>query len=507
MQNRTSRIIKNTGFLYARMMVTIIVSLYTSRVLLETLGAADFGLYHVVAGFVVLAGFLQGALSGTTQRFIAFELGKKEERNVQKIFSMSVNIHLIFALIILIIGGAIGTWLLPTVLMFDEARTTAVVIVFWFALLSFVVNISIVPCHAMIVAHEEMKVFSWVSIADAFLKLAIVFLIQIMPYDPLVAYSILIFMVTTSIAVVFISYVYLKYKFKRYKWQWDQSQFKELVSFSGWTIWGNAASVFANQGTNILLNIFFGPIVNAAKSIGNQASGALNQFVSNLQLAINPQIIKSYSAKDYSYTTKLLCYGSKYNFFLIFMLALPILIRADDVLKIWLVEPPPYSATFLKLILINIIIESISRPLITAAQATGNIKLYQFVVGGILLLNIPLSYVVLKVGYPPTSVFIVNIALTISAAFARVIMLKRIFIFSLMYFLRVSLARIVLVLAISGSIVYFINNLIEKHLNIFFFFLFFITCVSIVTVVIWLFGLVRHERKRITEMIKFLITN
>ncbi|MCC5879154.1 MAG: oligosaccharide flippase family protein [Idiomarina sp.] len=496
MSARVSRIVKNTGFLYIRMLLTLVVALYTSRVLLDTLGAEDFGLFHVVAGFVVLAAFLKGSLSGTTQRFIAFELGKENSGNLRNVFSMSVNIHILFALVLLLVGGTVGTFLLPSILTYEEGRATAVVVVFWFALLSFMINISVVPCHAMIVAHEEMKVFAWVSVADAFLKLGIVFLIQRIPYDPLIAYGILVFIVTLLIGLIYVIFVYSKYSGDRYRAGWDQQLFTRLISFSGWTVWGNAASVFANQGTNILLNIFFGPVVNAAKSIGNQASGALNQFVTNLQMAINPQIIKSYSGNDHDYTKKLINYGSKYNFFLIFMLAFPILMRTEDVLNIWLVEPPEYAAIFLRLILINLIIESVSRPLITAAQATGNIRLYQFVVGGILLLNVPLAYVVLRAGYPPASVFILAIGLTLCAATARVVMLKRIFTFSIVDFLKVSISKSIMVATISVLVVQLVSNKFLTDLNLLEFIVFALLTLVFNFSLIWIVGLDRIERER-----------
>lgn len=501
MSTRTKRIAKNTAFLYIRMLITMLVALYTSRVLLDTLGAKDFGLYHVVAGFILLAGFLQGALSGTTQRFIAFELGKGSTNDLRNVFSMSINIHVLFAITVVLVGGTLGTIYLPSLLTFDESRTVAVIVVFWLSLLSFMVNIAVVPFHAMIIAHEEMKIFAWVSLLDAFLKLGIVFLIQQLPYDPLIAYGALVFLVSLSIALLYYGYVVVKYKEQRYEARWDQPLFKKLISFSGWTVWGNAAAVFANQGTTILLNVFFGPVVNAAKSIGDQASGALNKFVTNLQLAINPQIIKSYSANDQNYTNKLLNYGSKYNFFLIFTLALPILLRTEDVLNIWLVEPPKNSALFLRLILFNIIIESISRPLITAAQATGKIKLYQFVVGGILLLNVPVSVIVLNAGHPAASVFIVAIALTVCAAFARVFMLKRIFEFSFRQFFKDSLLRIGLVSAIVIGLAWAVSSHFTSSFGIIGLLVFSAMCFVLTVIMVWFVGFENHERMRLLGML------
>lgn len=504
MSKRTDLIVKNTAFLYMRMLVTMLVGLYTSRVLLQILGAEDFGLYHVVAGFVLLAGFFQGSLSGSTQRFIAFELGKKEKANLKNVFSTSINVHILFGVIILLIGGVFGSYLLPKILKFDVSRTVAVNFVFWTALLSFIINTIVVPYHAVIIAHEEMKVFAWISLIDAFLKLGIVFLIGIQPYDSLIAYGVLMLGTTLSVGLVYVVYVYLRFKEVRYERSWDNALFKKQLSFSGWTIWGNAASVFANQGTDILLNIFFGPTVNAAKSIGNQASSAVNRFVTNLQMAINPQIIKSYSANDHKYTTKLINYASKYNFFLIFLFALPLLLRTEDVLKVWLIDPPEYAEVFLKLILINMIIESVSRPLITAAQATGNIKLYQLVVGGILLLNLPMSYLLLKQGFGPEIVFIVAIFVTLTAATARIFMLKRIFKFSFVSYFYTVMPRVVPVSALSIASMYYLSLHLPASNNLVGLSLFTLVSMLITVIFTCLVGLEKFERKKVLDVFTIL---
>ncbi len=502
MSLRAKRIASNTAFLYVRMLITMAISLYTSRVLLDTLGASDFGLYHVIAGFVVLAGFLKGALSGATQRFIAFELGKKQSNQLRDIFSMSINTHILFAFIIVSVGGLLGTWLIPEILTFDNSRTDAVLLVFWFALISFAVNIAVVPFHAMIISHEKMKIFAWVSISDAVLKLSIVFLIQHIAFDPLVSYSVLVMFVTSTIALIYVVYVTVTYSEHRWYFSWDKMLFHKLVSFSGWTVWGNAASVFSQQGTDVLLNVFFGPVVNAAKSVSSQASNALNQFVTNLQLAINPQIIKSYSGNDSRYTTKLLNYGSKYNFFLIFTLALPILIRTEDFLSVWLIEPPKYSAIFLRLILVNVILESISRPLITAAQATGKIKLYQLVVGGILLLNLPLSYFILSLDFQPQSVFWIAIFVTSIAAVTRIFMLKRIFYFSFVNFFKITLLRISLVSSTSFFIVGFLNKTLPNELGFLKLIGFTLLSFVAVAIIIWCIGLEKHESFRLKKLME-----
>lgn len=451
MSARTHTIIKNTGFLYLRMLFTLLVALYTARVLLATLGTDDYGLYHVVASFILFAGFLQSSLSSTSQRFLAYELGQARPQ-LQQLFSMSVNIHLLFAVLLSALIGVLGYVLIPALLTYDAARGEALLQLFWLSLAAFAVNILVVPNHAMLIAHERMRAFAWISMLDVALKLVIVLLLPHQPYDPLVAYGALYLLVTLLTGTLYIAYVAVQFPQQRYRPHWQSVLFRRMLAFSGWTLWGNAASVFASHGSNLLLNVFFGPAINAAKSIGSQASGALNQFVSNLQLAMNPQLIKSYASDDRDYTEKLMHYGSKYNFFLLLMLALPLLLRTEQVLQLWLVEPPAYAAVFLQLMLVNLLLDSLSKPLMTAAQATGKIRGYQMVVGGILLLNLPVAYVVLSLGYGAASVFVVAIVLTLCASIARIFMLKRIMAFSFRLFCRQALGRIVLVCVVAVAL-------------------------------------------------------
>lgn len=451
---RTTRMIKNAGFLYFRMLLTLAVTLYTSRIVLQVLGVEDFGIFHVVGGFILVLGFLLGAMSSATQRFLAFELGKPQANGLNRVFVTSLYVHGILAFIVLLFGETLGIYFTFEYLNIPEGRESAVRWVFHFAILSFVVTTISVPYNAMIIANERMKVYAWVSIIDALLKLGIVFLLQVGGVDKLILYGALTFGVSLIIFIVYAMYCRKTFVAARYKPLWDKKLFVEMVSFSGWNIWGNTSVVLANHGVNILLNIFFGAPINAAKTIAQQVNNALQGFVQNAQAAINPQIIKSYSAKDWDYTNKLINYGSKYNFFIIYTLALPILLHTDQILNFWLIDPPAYSASFVQLILLNTMLDSMARPLVTAAQATGKIKLYQAVVGGVLLLNLPLAFVTLEFGGTPASVFLVAIAVTLLAFCVRIIMLKRIYPFSVRrYFCEVTL-RIGLVVASATAMAY-----------------------------------------------------
>ena len=418
------RMAKNAGMLYFRMLLTMGVALYTSRVVLQTLGVDDFGIYHVVAGFVSMLGFLHGAMSSATQRFLAFELAKPGKKDMPGIFTMSMNIHILIAVIVLILGETIGLWFVKTQMTIPAERILAAEWVFHISLVSFMVTIISVPYNALIIANEKMSVFAWVSILDVTLKLLIVFMLSWFGFDKLILYASLSLSVVLIIFLIYRAYCHTKFKNSQFKLYWDQALFKVMMSYTGWNLWGNVAAVMSGQGVNILLNIFFGPAVNVARAIAMQVSAALNSFVQNIQVAVNPQIIKSYAENNMDFMYRLVCYGAKYNFFVLLLLSLPILNNIEVILKVWLGMIPEHTKVFTELIIITILIDSLSPSLMTAAQATGRIKLYQFVVGGLLLLNVPVSYFVLKMGYAPYIVFYVAISLSVIALIARVYLIS-----------------------------------------------------------------------------------
>lgn len=418
--NKYKRMAKNAGMLYFRMLLTMAVSLYTSRVILQTLGVEDFGIYNVVAGFVMMLGFLRSAMASATQRFLSFELGQSGDNNVSGVFSMSLNIHLIIAIFVLVIGETVGIWFVRTQLTIPLDRIVVAEWVFHLSILSFMITIISVPYNALIIANEQMSIFAWVSIVDVILKLIIVFMLTWFGMDKLILYGMLSLAVTFIIFMFYGLYCKRKYKESKFRLYWDRNLFNTITSYTGWNLWGSIALVMSGQGVNILLNIFFGPSVNAARAIAMQVSGALNSFVQNLQVAITPQIVKSYASKDMFYMHQLVCFGSKYNFFLLLILSLPILNNIEVILPIWLGVVPENTSIFAKLVIYIILIDSLSYPLMAAAQATGNIKFYQIFVGGILLLNVPLSYVILERGAAPYTVFYIAIGLSLIALLFRV---------------------------------------------------------------------------------------
>lgn len=422
--NDNHRIIKNTLFLYFRMVLTLGVTLYTSRVVLNSLGVEDFGIYNVVGGVVTMMAFLSGAMSSATQRFVAFELGKNNLEQLAKVFKMSLNIHWLIVLIVILVAQTLGLWFVNTQLSIPPDRLVAANWVFQCTLFSFCCTVLGVPYNAAIIAHEKMSAFAYISIVDVLVKLTVVFLLAAYDGDKLQLYALLLAVVSLLLLVCYYAYARLQFTVTRFSWYWNADLFKTLFSYTGWNLFGNVAAVATNQGINILLNLFFGATVNAARAIAFQVNSAITGFVTSLQMSINPQIVKSYASDNHVYFHQLIMRGSKYAFFLLYALALPILLQTETVLTLWLVNPPEYTVLFCQLVLVDALITSLSGSLMASVQATGNIKRYQAAIGGILLLNLPLSYLALSNSGSAYTVFYVSIATSITALLFRFVLLK-----------------------------------------------------------------------------------
>lgn len=418
------RIAKNTLLLYFRMLFMMLVSLYTSRIVLSTLGVTDFGIYGVVGGIVSMFTFMNSAMSTGTQRFLTYELGRGDSRQLEKVFSMSLNIHLLLAVVILLLAETVGLWFFYEKMVIPADRVTAALVVYQLSILVALVMILSVPYNAVIIAHEKMSAFAYISIFEGLAKLLIVYVLLIAPYDRLILYAIL--MLAVQLTVRFIYGFYCKKHFPEsvYHWSFDRQLFKEMMSFAGWNFWGNCAAVAFTQGLNILLNMFFGPVVNAARTVAVQVQGAIFQFSSNFQVALNPQITKSYAQGDWKYMHSLIFRSSKFTYLLLFLLSLPVFLKVEYILALWLKEVPEYSAIFLRLILCVTIVDAVANPFMTAASATGRVKKYQTVVGAILLAILPISYIVLKLGGAPYSVFIVHLTIAVIAFVVRLFVVR-----------------------------------------------------------------------------------
>lgn len=418
------RIAKNTIALYFRMILVIVVSLYTNRVMLNVLGVEDFGIYNIVAGVVVLFSFLNSAMTNACQRFMSVAIGKRDAGFAQRVFSASLLSHIILIGVVLLLGETIGLWFVDTQLDVPIERHDASVAIYHIALVTTCVSIIRVPFNAAIVAYEKMSFYAYSSIFETVLKLIIVWMIQVFHGDSLIIYSMLLLMVTIIVDVVYLIYCQVRFK-QRLSLKTDVELLKEMTAFSGWNVFGGVADVGYKQGTNIILNIFCGVALNAAMGITNQVRSAIYNFVSNLQTAANPQIIKTYSKGEFSQFKTLVFSISKYSYFLMLLMALPLMLNMDYVLRLWLKNPPEYSTSFSQLILIFCLIDSLTGPLWTAMQATGKIKQYMIVTSLCLLLNLPVTYLFLWMGYAPESLFIIQIIVNIITLFVRLCFQKK----------------------------------------------------------------------------------
>ena len=425
MSNQNSeRIAKNTGFMFIRMLVVVGVGLFTSREVLRVLGVDNFGIYNLVGTIVVMFTFLQVALNNATSRFITYDLGAGNLNNLQKTFSMSLNTEFILAGIIIFLSEIVGIWFIKCKLHIPIDRMEAAQLVFQISLLNFALSIIRTPFNSLIIAHEHMNYFALTSIIETVLKLFIVYLLIVLPADKLILYALL--QMGVSIVIFLWMVVYCKHHFEEchYIRYWDKGLLEKLMNYSGWSLIVNIADIAVNQSISIFFNIFYGVAANAAYGVANQVNTQLNYFITNFSQSYNPQIIKSYASKQFDYFMKLIYSTSKLTFFLYFSVAFPIMINIKFILDIWLVNPPKMADIFLCLIVGYNIFDSFSNPLWTSVHATGNLKVHQILMGSIKILNIPISYILLKLGSPIHMVLIVYVALNALCSMVRIIYLR-----------------------------------------------------------------------------------
>ena len=422
--NNNKRIAKNTLLLYFRMLFMMVVSLYTSRVILNALGVEDFGIYNVVGGVVAMFNIISGSLSAAISRFITYELGKGDQSKLNKIFSASVTIQLLLSLIIVVLIESVGVWFLNAKMTIPVERMTAANWVLQFSIITFVINLISVPYNAAIIAHEKMSAFAYISILEVLGQLATALLIVVAPIDRLVFYALLMCLVALLVRFAYGSYCKKHFEECHYHIRWDSDVLKTMFGFAGWNFIGATSAILRDQGGNIVINLFCGPTVNAAKGISMQVNSAITAFARNFMTALNPQITKSYASEDKDYMMTLIFQGARLSFYMLLLLSLPILANTHYILVIWLKLVPEHAVLFVQLILIFAMSESISNPLITAMLATGKIRNYQIVVGGLQMMNLPISYICLCMGCIPESVLIVAIVISQCCLAARLYMLR-----------------------------------------------------------------------------------
>ena len=477
----------------------MLVALYTSRVVLNTLGVEDYGIYNVVGGVVSMFAFINWAMSSATQRFITFALGDGNIKKMQVVFSTALQIHVLIGFVIIILGESVGLWFLYNKMQIPLEREVAAFWVLQFSIILGFVGIVSVPYNADIIAHEKMSVFAYISILEAVLKLVIVYCLLFFSYDKLILYAFLLMAVQVLIRFCYSSYCHKYFKETIYCHVWDKELFKEMTNFAGWSLIGNLAAVLFGQGLNMLLNVFFGPVVNAARAVAVQVQSTVQQFVSNFQTAINPQITKSFAQGDLISMHKLMYRSARLSFFVLFFLSLPVFFETDFILAIWLETVPENTVVFLRIMLCTSLMYTLSNPLMIANQSTGKIKKYQIVCGSILLLILPVSYVFLLLGFPPCIVFIIHLVMECLAQLARMIMLRPLIGVRVRdYFYNIYMRGMVVVIVslILPSLFYF--NIDE---SVFRFFSVSVTCAISVLSSAYMMGLSSSERFFLKEKI------
>lgn len=487
------RIAKNTLLLYFRMLFLMVVSLYTSRVVLNALGVEDFGIYNVVGGVVAMFTMLSGSLSAAITRFITYELGTGNQNNLQKIFSSAVTIQIGLAIVIVLLAEAVGVWFLNMKMNIPETRMVAANWVFQFSVLTFAINLISVPYNASIIAHERMSAFAYISILEAVGKLAIAYLITVSPMDKLIFYALLMCSVALLVRLVYGYYCKKHFEECTYHFLCDKDLLKRMFGFAGWNFIGATSAVLRDQGGNIIINLFCGPTVNAARGIAFQVNTAVHGFVTNFMTALNPQITKSYASDDRKYMMTLIFQGARLSFYMLLALSLPIFVNTHYILTLWLKIVPEHTVAFVQLILLFGLSESISNPLITAMLATGKIRNYQLVVGGLQMINLPFSYIFLRMGVFPEVVIIVAIILSQCCLIARLLMLRHMIKLSIREYLRKVYINVCTVTLVSSIIpyIYMKYNVTENCMD-----LISTTLISIIFVFITIYyvGCTKQER-------------
>lgn len=423
--NNRNSLINNTLVLYVRMIVIMAVTLYTSRVVLKYLGQDNYGIYNLIGGIVVLFSFITNSMTTSTQRFLNYYIGLNKSEKVISVFSSAKLAHYIIVILFLLLSETIGLWFIETKLNIPLERMNAVRWVYQSSVVSSLFGIVVIPYRAAIIATERMGVFAYISIIEVVLKLIITLVLPWFKGDVLIIYALLYCAISVFSFYGHKVYCQLSFNFAKAKFCWDKGQFKELLSFSVWYLFGGLAMVGTKQGSNILINIFFSITLNAAVGIANQVRTAVYTFVSSFQTAFNPQLVKLYAAKELSNLVDLIFKTTKFSYYLLFLISLPIIIYCHEILTLWLSNVPPYSANFTRLVIISSFFEALSTPLWTTIGATGKVRIYQIVVSLIILLELPISYFALSLHFQPTIVFVINVIISFVAYIFRIFYVKK----------------------------------------------------------------------------------
>ncbi len=490
--------------LYVRMMFVMAVGIYMSRIVLAALGVVDYGIYNVVGGVVAMLSFFNSSMATATQRELNYEMGLGHQENLKQVFSVSFISYCLIAVAVVILAESAGMWFLLHKLVIPPDRLQVAIWVFQFSILTFVINMLAVPYNAAIIAHERMEAFAYISILEVVLKLLIAYLLLVSPVDTLAFYGAL--MCGNALIIRYVYSLYCRRHFAecRVRWIWDKEMFKRLFGFSGWILIGNMSLVFSTQGINMLINIFFGPILNASRAISVQVYNAINSFAANFIIATRPQVVKSYAQGEYAYACKLTFSTSKLSFILLFALALPVIMQTDYILELWLKTVPPYTALFIQLSLVDMLVFASFDPITSLARASGKIRNYQLIISINFLLTLVVSWILYRHGFPVYVAYVVSIVSNIIGLFGRVLELKHSQNFPAREYLwRISLPIVLSFLAVLlGS--YVIRWCLPPTSNIAWLFLNTLIYLAFSSVLLW-FTLLNQEEKALAKKMFYKI--
>lgn len=493
------RIAKNTLLLYFRSIIILFVSLYTSRIILDVLGVENYGVYNLVGGFVSMFSMISGTLASASQRFITYALGERNEKKIRTVFSTSVSLHVIMAIISIVLLEVLGTYFIYNHLNIPDSRVDVSVWVLHASVLALFFNILSVPFNALIIAHEKMNVFAYISLLEAILKLTIVFLVSYATFDKLILYSFCITLI--SIVVISIYVLYCRNKFAEARAltiRINKPLFKEMFSFSGWNLLGNGSMVLRNQGVDMILNMFFGVTINAAKGISNQVQTAVTMFVANFVTALNPQLTKSIAAKDNERRDFLIYYGAQLSFYLYSLFVIPLLVVIPQVLSLWLVVVPEFTSDFVRWLLVYSLLDSLSRLLVNSILANGTIKNYQIIVGTIKLLAMPISFVLLAYVFKSPLIGVwVNILLELFCLIIRLGYMQKLFAFNVVKYTKYVIGKCTLIFLISLGVSRLLVHFIIDNI-----FVFVPVSVILSSLIIFYFGIDSTIRNYVVSKVK-----
>lgn len=502
-ETRTSnnkRIAKNTIILYIRMIVVTLVSIYTSRVVLQSLGVVDFGIYNVVGGVVAFLGILNSSISAATQRYLNYDLGANDSIRLKKDFSASFNIYAIISIVVIVIGETLGLWFVNACLNIPDERMFAANVVYQFSLFTCVVSLLTSSYNAAVIAHERMDFFAWISITEVFLKLGATYLVMITAYDNLIIYAALIFIVMLGVGIAIVLFSRMQFSECRIQFFYDKEIYGNLASYSGWNLFGTGAGLAMGQGVNILLNIFFGPIVNAARGIAFQVSNAINQFFFNFYTAVRPQIIKYYAEGNYDEMYLLVTRSARFAFYLSIVVSVPIFIEMPYIIQLWLGQSPDYVVVFTRLTVICCLIDCLSNPVITACLASDKIRNYQIAVSFINFMTLPLAYVAIELSNKPESVFVVAIIVAVAALVGRLFFAQKLVGLKMSHYASQVLLRILPIVVLHPIVPY----IISLNISVGWQRLLITTCASLIIgfILVLLIGVNHNERKVILRYLR-----